>query len=271
MTLSTGTATAPGRGLATGLAVQMILLMVIGGTAGLTTAGWLAGTAYGILLCGSLAVGLRRAGMSRLGPANVVTFARALMVGGVTAMVVSSIGRPVHLATVVILVGVALALDAVDGQVARRTGSTSALGARFDMEVDAFLILVLSVLIAGTFGWWTVAIGAFRYVFVAASWALPWLGAPLPPRFSRKVVAAVQGVVLVAATAHLLPPPTALFAVAAALVSLTWSFARDVRWLWRAEQIRRAAAARVNLRIVPRPRTATLDRKPLHLEPASVG
>ena len=39
-------------------------------------------------------------------------------------------------------------LDAVDGQVARRTGTVSALGARFDMEVDAFLILVLSVYVA---------------------------------------------------------------------------------------------------------------------------
>ena len=39
----------------------------------------------------------------------------------------------------------ALALDGVDGQVARRTGTASELGARFDMEVDAFLILVLSV------------------------------------------------------------------------------------------------------------------------------
>ena len=42
------------------------------------------------------------------------------------------------------LVVVALALDWVDGQVARRTGTCSAFGARFDMETDAFLILVLS-------------------------------------------------------------------------------------------------------------------------------
>ena len=36
-------------------------------------------------------------------------------------------------------------LDAVDGHVARRTGTATAFGARFDMEVDAFLIVVLSV------------------------------------------------------------------------------------------------------------------------------
>jgi phosphatidylglycerophosphate synthase len=127
--------------------------------------------------------------------------------------------------------------------VARRTGSTSALGARFDMEIDAFLILVLSVYIGGAFGWWTVAMGAARYVFVAASWALPWLSAPLPPRFSRKVVAAVQGVVLVVATAHLLPYGLTFSLVAAALAALTWSFGSDIGWLWRTEQARRAGAA----------------------------
>ncbi len=39
----------------------------------------------------------------------------------------------------VALASAALVLDAVDGQVARRTGTATALGARFDGEVDAFL------------------------------------------------------------------------------------------------------------------------------------
>ena len=252
MTLSIGTATALlSRGPVVGLAVQFVLLAAIAGTAGLTIAGWLAGAAYGVALCALLAIGLRRAGMTAMGPANLVTFSRALMVGGVTAMVVTSVQQPIHHVSLVTLIGVALALDGVDGQVARRTGSSSALGARFDMEVDAFLILVLSVFIAGTFGWWTVLIGAYRYVFVAASWALPWMTAPLPPRFSRKVVAAAQGVVLVVATAGILPQTVTLLAVAAALVSLTWSFGRDTLWLWQAERMRRAAAARTTLPIIP--------------------
>jgi phosphatidylglycerophosphate synthase len=161
--------------------------------------------------------------------------------------------------------------------VARRTGSTSALGARFDMEIDAFLILVLSVFVAGEFGWWTIAMGAFRYAFVAASWAYPWLSASLPPKFSRKVVAAVQGIVLVVATAHLLPPPIALAAVGLALGSLTWSFGRDIGWLWRTERARRAAvvmpiwATMPALPIVPavRPHRPFVTRT-LRREPAAV-
>jgi phosphatidylglycerophosphate synthase len=261
VTVSAGTVTtSAGRGPAIGVAVQFVLLGAIAATTGLSTAGVLAGALYGLALCGLLTVNLRRAGMRRMGPANVVTLARALMIGGVTAMVVSSYDRPVHLAALVTLIGVALALDGVDGQVARRTGSTSALGARFDMEVDSFLVLVLSVFVAGTFGWWTIAIGAFRYAFVAASWAAPWLTAPPPPRFSRKVVAATQGVVLVTATAHLLPYPIALTAIAAALASLVWSFGLDIVWLWRTEQVRLGLLEPARtLPIVPRSRLTTRE------------
>ena len=67
------------------------------------------------------------------------------------------------------------------------------------MEVDAFLILVLSVYVARSSGAWVLAIGAMRYAFVAAGWVLPWMRGQLPPRYWRKVVAAIQGIVLVVA------------------------------------------------------------------------
>ena len=46
----------------------------------------------------------------------------------------------------------ALILDAVDGWLARRTRTATELGARFDMEVDAFLILALSVFVSRAAG-----------------------------------------------------------------------------------------------------------------------
>jgi phosphatidylglycerophosphate synthase len=223
-----------------GLAAQGVLLLALDTTVGLTAAGWAAGVAYALGLLMTLTAGLQAAGMRALGPANRVTLARASLVAGVTALVVTSIERPVPTGVLVALIGVALALDGVDGRVARRTGSMSALGARFDMEIDAFLILVLSVFVGGMFGWWTVAIGVFRYVFVVASRAVPWLAVPLVPRFSRKVVAAVQGIVLVMATAQVLPGAVTYVALLAALASLTWSFGRDIAWLWRVERARRA-------------------------------
>ena len=103
------------------------------------------------------------------------------------------------------LVVPALVLDAVDGWVARRTGTMTELGARFDMEVDAFLLLVLSAYVAPILGLWVLAIGLMRYVFVAAGWVLPWLRLQLPYRYWRKVVTAVQGIALTLAASGLIP------------------------------------------------------------------
>ena len=61
--------------------------------------------------------------------------------------------------------------------------------------------------------------------------AYPWLRDPLPPRPWRKVVAAVQGVVLVVAAADVLPVGLAAGALVVALALLAESFGRDVLWL----------------------------------------
>jgi phosphatidylglycerophosphate synthase len=216
----------------TGLIGQVFLLAALAGTVGLGIAGWLAGVAYGVVLCAALTRGLDRSGAAGLGPANRVTLTRATLVGGVVALTADSFERQTPAAVMVALIAVALALDGVDGLVARRTGTASELGARFDMEVDSFLVLVLSVYVAGPVGAWVLAIGAMRYAFGAATWALTWMRGSLPPRYWRKVVAATQGVVLVVATAGVLPRPLLFAALAAALALLVESFGRDVAWLW---------------------------------------
>jgi phosphatidylglycerophosphate synthase len=173
---------------------------------------------------------MRRVAASHYGPADWVTQARAVLVGGVAALGVADAPA---VPLIVAVASVALALDWVDGQVARGTGTASSLGARFDMEVDAFLILVLSVGVARELGAWVLAIGAMRYAYVVASWRLPWLRLPLPPRYWRKVVAATQGIVLVFALSGLTPVPLATAAVAAALALLCESFGRDILFQFR--------------------------------------
>ncbi|MFG1955508.1 CDP-alcohol phosphatidyltransferase family protein [Micromonospora sp. NPDC048830] len=221
------------RGPITGLVVQFVVLAGLHAAVGIGPAGWCAGLAYGIVVCALLARGLRRAGAAGLGPGDVVTLGRAVLVGAVTALVVDGFGGAAPVPLLVGLTAVALLLDAVDGQVARRTGTASALGARFDMEVDAYLILLLGAHLAPTLGGWVLAMGAMRYAFVAAGWALPWLRGTLPPRRWRKVVAAAQGVALAAASAGVLSPAAASVLLAGALVLLVESFGRDVGWLWR--------------------------------------
>jgi phosphatidylglycerophosphate synthase len=166
-------------------------------------------------------------------PADWVTLTRALLIAGVAGLVADSFSRPVQVTALVTLSTVALILDAVDGQVARRTGTATPLGARIDGETDAFLILLLSIVVSQDYGGWVLAIGAARYALLLAGWLIPWLAAPLPPRYWGKVVAAVQGIVLTVAASGVLDRRTGMIAVAAALLLLAESFGRNVIWLYR--------------------------------------
>jgi phosphatidylglycerophosphate synthase len=206
--------------------------------AGLGLPGWLATAAFGAAGWAALAVALRRFAARSFGPADRVTLARAVLVGCVTALVADTVHQPAPIPPLVIIAAVALVMDAVDGQVARRTGTASPLGARFDMEVDAFLILVLSAFVATSLGGWVLAIGGMRYAFVAAGRALAWLRAPLPPSLTRKAVAAAQGIVLTVVAAGVLPHLAAIIVTGLALVALTWSFGLDVWWLYQSHHNR---------------------------------
>ncbi|MFC8223999.1 CDP-alcohol phosphatidyltransferase family protein [Streptomyces sp. NPDC057362] len=231
---------------AVGAGAMLLLLVLLGTAIGMGTAGWLTGLAFAFASWAVLSRALHRSRLPSFGPANRVTLGRATLVGGVTALVADSFRSAPPVSLLVGLTAVALILDGVDGRVARRTGTSTPLGARFDMEVDAFLILVLSVYVAMDLGPWVLLIGGMRYVFVAAARVWPWLTAPLPPSTARKTVAALQGVLLLLAGADLLPRLANAGVVAVALGLLVWSFGRDVRWLWRRSRVPAAPAGRVS-------------------------
>ncbi|ACJ00300.1 CDP-alcohol phosphatidyltransferase family protein [Rhodospirillum centenum] len=129
----------------------------------------------------------------------------------------------------------ALALDGVDGWIARRQAVASAYGARFDMDLDTLLTLVLAALLwrLGEAGVWVLLTGLLRPLFVAAGVFRGWLNAPLPYSLRRRVVCVVQIAVLAAALTPLLDPPLSRLAVGAALGVLLFSFAADTVWLFR--------------------------------------
>jgi phosphatidylglycerophosphate synthase len=167
------------------------------------------------------------------GPASWVTLARAVLAAAVAALVVDSFGHDTPVALLVTLAAVALVLDLIDGWLARRTRTETSFGARFDGEVDAFLILALSVYVARDYGAWVLVIGIARYLFLAGEWALPWMRAPLPARRWRKIVAAAQGVVLTVAAAGVLSRELTQALLVVALLSLAASMAECAWWLWR--------------------------------------
>ena len=211
---------------------------------GLPAIGAITALAYLVISTALLLVALQRRRAPRFGWANVVTATRSALVGIITGLVTASFIAPISVPLLVGLTIPALALDAVDGWVARRTGTATELGARFDMEVDAFLLLVLSASVAQTLGLWVMAIGLMRYVFVAVGWILPWLRAQLPYRYWRKVVTAVQGIALTLAASGLFPGIAGIV-VGIALALLVESFGRDVLWLARRQPTRKQPAERV--------------------------
>lgn len=169
-----------------------------------------------------------RTAPARLGPADLVTLLRGVLACAAAGLVAAA-GAPGAVFAVCV---VALVLDAVDGQVARRTRTASPFGGRFDGEADAFLMLVLSVQVAGTTGGWVLVLGLLRYAFWVAGELLPWLARPLPHRWWRKVATAVAGVALVAAVPEVLPAPVETAGLLVALALLLESFGRDVWWSW---------------------------------------
>jgi phosphatidylglycerophosphate synthase len=174
-----------------------------------------------------------------IGPANRVTLGRAALAMPVIALAVGPAGaEPATAWWVIALSTAVMALDGVDGRVARRTGTRSAFGARFDMEVDAALILALSVQVwtSGRAGAWVLSIGLMRYVFVAAARVRPALGAELPESLRRKVVCVIQGVVLLVALGPIVPDGLATVVLAAGLVTLVYSFGVDVAWALQHER-----------------------------------
>lgn len=171
----------------------------------------------------------------QFGAANCVTTLRAAL----TCVVLGGLGETAQppLALAMALVGaVAVALDGLDGRLARRSALTSAFGARFDMEIDALLILALTIVAwkhekAGS---WILVSGLLRYAFVAASWALVWMRRSLPASRRRQTVCVVQIVALLVVLAPWVGRPWSDTIAAASVLLLCYSFYIDVRWLWRA-------------------------------------
>jgi phosphatidylglycerophosphate synthase len=186
----------------------------------------------GIALCAMKPLGYAR---PNFGLANSVTLFRLALlcltgVGLLRGDLLTTVGPLVFA-----IAGLALALDGVDGWLARRGGSATAFGARFDMEVDAAFACMLSLvlLVSGQVGPEILLLGLLRYVFVLAGLLWPRLNGPLPERFGRKVVCVLQIGTLCLLLLPDLPAWLVQGLVAGMSALLLWSFGRDTLYLAR--------------------------------------
>ena len=158
----------------------------------------------------------------------------------IVALIASLIGEPeIPRAAVAASIAAAVmtVLDGADGWLARRSQMASAFGARFDMETDAALVMAMSILVwqHGKVGVWALFGGMMRYIFVIAGWWLPWMARPLRPTRRAKTITICHTVGLSVGLAPFVPVPLGAIAIGSTTAALLWSFAVDVRRLWRME------------------------------------
>jgi phosphatidylglycerophosphate synthase len=196
--------------------------------------------ALALYACGGALVrrGLPRAHPhARFGAANRVTLLRLAASALLAAVIGEPLAQPDVIAWAIVVAATATAvLDAADGPLARRSGLASDFGARFDMETDAWLTLVLCGLILhfDKAGAWVLAAGLMRYAFVGAARLWPWLSGTLPPSLRRKAVCVAQITTLIVCLGPIVPRAMSSALAAVGLVMLAWSFAVDVRTLAKA-------------------------------------
>ncbi|RUR46287.1 CDP-alcohol phosphatidyltransferase family protein [Vreelandella populi] len=169
-----------------------------------------------------------------LGWANRVTLFRGVLI----ALVAGALANDAFIDAIwlwLIVATIALLLDGVDGWIARRTQSFTPFGARFDMELDALLILLLCIglIQEEALGLWVLLIGVMRYLFIAASWHFTWLAAPLFASFRRKLVCVWQVSALLLALTPLTHSLFTSLLALSALLSLAYSFGLDSWWLYK--------------------------------------
>ncbi len=174
------------------------------------------------------------------GLANTLTLGRA----GINCLVLGWLAEPALLAPawrvgwgwlLVAVVATSLALDGLDGRCARRRGQASSFGARFDVEVDALLLvtLALAAVVLDRAGLWVLALAAPYPLFRSAAWAWPRLRGTLAPSRRRKLAFGLQATALLALLTPVVPAAAAAGLAAVALAVVAASFGRDVHALAR--------------------------------------
>ncbi|WP_247005731.1 CDP-alcohol phosphatidyltransferase family protein [Halorientalis litorea] len=165
------------------------------------------------------------------GAANTLTLLR----GGLYAVVAGFLVVPAttDLAWVpAVCYGTGVALDKLDGTVARTIGEQTPLGTRLDMAFDTFGFVVapLVAVLWGRLPVWYLSIAAARYVYLGGIRWRRLRGRPVGERPDSDLSKYLAGIQMVFLTVALVPvvPSDILFAVAPALLVLSLAvFARD--------------------------------------------
>ena len=194
--------------------------------AGVCWAGQLWYVGYG-LDPGGLADGFWR---RLLGLANAVTLARGALYAVVAGFVVVPPSTSLAWGPA-LCYGAGVALDNLDGAVARTVGRETEIGRRLDMAFDTFGFVAapLVAVLWGLLPAWYLSISAARYVFRGAVWLRRVRGLPVGELPDGDLSRYLAGVQMVFVTVALVPPTPTELVWALAPVVLAPSLAVFVR------------------------------------------
>lgn len=180
-----------------------------------------AGLSFCVLVARSRSKWTPRGGF---GAANWITATRAVVTLALPLIHLQLEGTSTAGLVLAALAMAVLALDILDGWVARRFAVAGEFGATFDVEADAVFVLLLSLLLheRGVAGLWVVGAGLWRYVYVLA----PLLVATVEPPATRSLFGRAAYVVLIFSLvlALLLPPAWSVLVAAFGTSAVSASF-----------------------------------------------
>ena len=172
--------------------------------------------------------------------ASKVTYIRLsisiiLLTAAINSNIYSNIFNIFYIERILILLAlISLLLDGLDGFIARKYTQVTKFGELIDQEADNFLILIMSIslYLNKDVGFYIFLIPTYRYIFIFLMAKYDWLKRTLPESHVRKLACVLATIFLIIAQeSHLTINST--FLVNLALFIITFSFSRDIIWLYR--------------------------------------
>ena len=135
----------------------------------------------------------------------------------------------------IILAIISFLLDGLDGFIARKYNQVTKYGEVIDQEADNFLIFVMSIslYINKEIGLYVFLIPAFRYIFIFSMTRYYWLKNTLPDSQLRKAVCVSIIFIMIISQDSYFANDDVVFLVLLSLFIITFSFSRDIIWLYR--------------------------------------
>lgn len=158
-----------------------------------------------------------------LGYANLITCLRLFIILSV-GLLYNLLAKEI----IFILFVIAILLDGVDGFMARKYNHSTKPGEILDMETDAFMVLLLSMIHfdKGVIGWWILIPGSLRYIYELIVYWLKGGDTDFPPKKVRATIAVIFFIALL--SPFILPNATAVLILAISSILIILSFGSSI-------------------------------------------